>query len=34
MSAAVDHARTDGALDVSLELVADRTRIASITGSS
>lgn len=33
VSAAVDLAGTDEALDVSLELVADRTRIASITGS-
>lgn len=33
ISAAVDFAGTDEALDVSLELVADRTRIASITGS-
>jgi len=33
VSAAVDFAGTDEALDVSLELVADRTRIASITGS-
>ncbi len=32
VSAAVDFAGTDEALDVSLELVADRTRIASITG--
>ncbi|MGY0235354.1 NADP-dependent oxidoreductase [Longispora urticae] len=34
VSAAVDFAGTDEALDVSLDLVADRTRIASITGSS
>ncbi|MGA5565780.1 zinc-binding dehydrogenase [Streptomyces platensis] len=33
VSAAVDFAGTDEALDVSLELVADRQRIASITGS-
>lgn len=33
VDAAVDFAGTDEALDVSLELVADRTRIASITGS-
>ncbi|MEV6337738.1 NADP-dependent oxidoreductase [Nocardia vinacea] len=33
ITAAVDFAGTDEALDVSLELVADRTRIASITGS-
>jgi NADPH:quinone reductase-like Zn-dependent oxidoreductase len=33
VSAAVDFAGTDEALDVSLALVADRTRIASITGS-
>jgi NADPH:quinone reductase-like Zn-dependent oxidoreductase len=33
VTAAVDFAGTDEALDVSLELVADRTRIASITGS-
>ncbi|QUQ64775.1 NADP-dependent oxidoreductase [Kutzneria sp. CA-103260] len=33
VSAAVDFAGTDEALQVSLELVADRTRIASITGS-
>ncbi|MGW5625585.1 NADP-dependent oxidoreductase [Streptomyces olivaceus] len=33
VSAAVDFAGTDEALDVSLELVADRARIASITGS-
>ncbi|WP_069167769.1 NADP-dependent oxidoreductase [Nocardia altamirensis] len=33
VSAAVDFAGTDEALDVSLELVADRSRIASITGS-
>ncbi|MFI5842569.1 NADP-dependent oxidoreductase [Catenuloplanes sp. NPDC051500] len=33
ISAAIDLAGTDEALDVSLELVADRTRIASITGS-
>jgi NADPH:quinone reductase-like Zn-dependent oxidoreductase len=33
VSAAVDFAGTDEALDVSLELVADRTRIASIAGS-
>jgi NADPH:quinone reductase-like Zn-dependent oxidoreductase len=33
VSAAVDFAGTDEALDVSLELVPDRTRIASITGS-
>jgi NADPH:quinone reductase-like Zn-dependent oxidoreductase len=33
VDAAVDLAGTDEALDVSLELVADRTRIASITGS-
>ncbi|MTD59480.1 NADP-dependent oxidoreductase [Amycolatopsis pithecellobii] len=33
VSAAVDFAGTEEALDVSLELVADRTRIASITGS-
>jgi NADPH:quinone reductase-like Zn-dependent oxidoreductase len=32
VSAAVDFAGTDEALDVSLELVADRARIASITG--
>jgi NADPH:quinone reductase-like Zn-dependent oxidoreductase len=32
ISAAVDFAGTDEALDVSLELVADRTRIASIAG--
>jgi NADPH:quinone reductase-like Zn-dependent oxidoreductase len=32
ISAAVDFAGTDEALDVSLELVADRARIASITG--
>jgi NADPH:quinone reductase-like Zn-dependent oxidoreductase len=34
IQAAVDFAGTDEALDVSLELVADRRRIASITGSS
>ncbi|MEV6633651.1 NADP-dependent oxidoreductase [Actinoplanes sp. NPDC051470] len=34
VSAAVDFAGTDEALDVSLELVADRARIASITGSA
>ncbi|WP_327097752.1 NADP-dependent oxidoreductase [Nocardia vinacea] len=33
ITAAVDFAGTDEALDVSLELVADRTRIASIAGS-
>ncbi|HEY2267716.1 MAG TPA: NADP-dependent oxidoreductase [Streptosporangiaceae bacterium] len=33
ISAAVDFAGTDEALDVSLELVADRARIASIAGS-
>jgi NADPH:quinone reductase-like Zn-dependent oxidoreductase len=33
VTAAVDFAGTDEALDVSLELVADRSRIASITGS-
>ena len=33
VTAAVDFAGTDEALDVSLELVADRARIASITGS-
>jgi NADPH:quinone reductase-like Zn-dependent oxidoreductase len=33
VTAAVDFAGTDEALDVSLELVADRTRIASVTGS-
>jgi len=33
VSAAVDFAGTDEALDVSLDLVADRTRIASIAGS-
>jgi NADPH:quinone reductase-like Zn-dependent oxidoreductase len=33
VAAAVDLAGTDEALDVSLELVGDRTRIASITGS-
>jgi NADPH:quinone reductase-like Zn-dependent oxidoreductase len=33
VSAAADFAGTDEALDVSLELVADRSRIASITGS-
>jgi NADPH:quinone reductase-like Zn-dependent oxidoreductase len=33
VTAALDFAGTDEALDVSLELVADRTRIASITGS-
>ena len=33
VTAAVDLAGTDEALDVSLELVADRTRIASIAGS-
>ncbi|MGW1563934.1 NADP-dependent oxidoreductase [Streptomyces sp. NPDC002144] len=33
VSTAVDFAGTDEALDVSLELVADRQRIASITGS-
>ncbi|PRY36722.1 NADP-dependent oxidoreductase [Umezawaea tangerina] len=33
VDAAVDFAGTDEALDVSLELVADRTRIASIAGS-
>jgi NADPH:quinone reductase-like Zn-dependent oxidoreductase len=32
ISAAVDFAGTDEALDVSLELAADRARIASITG--
>jgi NADPH:quinone reductase-like Zn-dependent oxidoreductase len=32
ISAALDFAGTDEALDVSLELVADRARIASITG--
>lgn len=34
ISAAVDFAGTDEALDVSLELVADRARIASIAGPS
>jgi NADPH:quinone reductase-like Zn-dependent oxidoreductase len=34
INAAVDFAGTDEALDVSLEFVADRTRIASIAGSS
>ncbi|MBU2666334.1 NADP-dependent oxidoreductase [Actinoplanes bogorensis] len=33
IDAAIDLAGTDEALDVSLELVADRARIASITGS-
>jgi NADPH:quinone reductase-like Zn-dependent oxidoreductase len=33
VTAAVDFAGTDEALDVSLEFVADRARIASITGS-
>ncbi|WP_225724806.1 MULTISPECIES: NADP-dependent oxidoreductase [unclassified Nocardia] len=33
ITAAVDFAGTEEALDVSLELVADRTRIASIAGS-
>ena len=33
VNAAVDFAGTDEALDVSLELVADRARIVSITGS-
>ncbi|RDI66338.1 NADP-dependent oxidoreductase [Nocardia pseudobrasiliensis] len=33
VTAAVDFAGTDEALDVSLELVADRDRISSITGS-
>jgi NADPH:quinone reductase-like Zn-dependent oxidoreductase len=33
VTAAVDFVGTDEALDVSLELVADRARIASITGS-
>ena len=32
VSAAVDLAGTEEALDVSLELVADRARIASVTG--
>ncbi len=34
IDAAIDLAGTDEALDVSVELVADRTRIASITGSA
>jgi NADPH:quinone reductase-like Zn-dependent oxidoreductase len=34
INSAVDFAGTDEALDVSLEFVADRTRIASIAGSS